>query len=282
MHTVLLLVAATLPGIDVGWVQLPDGSYDYIIQIEPEMLDRLREGQDIRSDLPPALRNISSYQIRVGTEPLPHEGIPPELVGQPAERDTSSSVDPLRPAEGPFLSLPREQRPGPGADVQIVEQRPEVQVPAIVDPQPAVAEQPPSRDEPVDEPIQPATPAEPPTRIAVQDPPRNPEDDHQPKPFTVPSYSKPLVERTAVYDGPSAADEEEPDEPEPASDDTAQPSLVGKPPVAEEPPAKPWWALSAAVLALFVSLGGNAYLAWVTWDTRLRYRSLLHKAAAHS
>jgi hypothetical protein len=38
---------------------------------------------------------------------------------------------------------------------------------------------------------------------------------------------------------------------------------------------KPWWVLTGALMVLFASLGGNAYLGWVNWDLRRQYASLL-------
>ena len=46
---------------------------------------------------------------------------------------------------------------------------------------------------------------------------------------------------------------------------------------ASKEPAKPWVPFTVAVGALFVSLGGNFYLGWITWETRKRYRSLLRR-----
>ena len=37
-----------------------------------------------------------------------------------------------------------------------------------------------------------------------------------------------------------------------------------------------WWPLTL-MLALLGSFGGNLYLGWVTWETRNRYRTLLHR-----
>ncbi len=43
---------------------------------------------------------------------------------------------------------------------------------------------------------------------------------------------------------------------------------------------KPWLPLWLAMVTLFASLGGNIFLAWITWDARNRYRSLLGPAVA--
>lgn len=71
-----LLTAAL--GYDVGWQPLPDGGMEYIIQIEPHLLEMLKNGEQLVSDIPPNLRGVRSYRITVGTAELPREGELPE------------------------------------------------------------------------------------------------------------------------------------------------------------------------------------------------------------
>ena len=68
-----ICAAVLVLGIDVGWQPLPDGGVEYIIQIEPEMLDTLRRGEDLGSDIPSNL-DVRSYRITVGTGKLPRKG----------------------------------------------------------------------------------------------------------------------------------------------------------------------------------------------------------------
>ena len=77
------LVTAAL-GVDVGWQPLPDGGMEYIIQIEPQMLEMLKSGDQLVSDIPPNLRGVRSYRITVGTEKLPREGELPEPEAPPS------------------------------------------------------------------------------------------------------------------------------------------------------------------------------------------------------
>jgi len=95
--TVLCLMTLTL-GMDAGWRQLPDGGMEYIIQIEPDLLDTLRSGSEIISDIPPNLKDLRSYRITVGTgrlprdvpiEPPAEQSPPPEA--QPADATAKSS-----------------------------------------------------------------------------------------------------------------------------------------------------------------------------------------------
>ena len=90
----VLLVAAVAVGIDVGWQPLPGGGVEYIIQIEPQMLESFEPGLLAASDVPPHLGQIRSYRIIVGTDDLPRED-PPELV---------ESAEPTEAAPGEFTS----------------------------------------------------------------------------------------------------------------------------------------------------------------------------------
>jgi len=72
-------VAAMALGIDVGWRPLSEGGVEYLIQIEPDLLETLQPGEAIGSDVPPHLvGQIRAYRITVGTEELPRE-LPEEL-----------------------------------------------------------------------------------------------------------------------------------------------------------------------------------------------------------
>ncbi len=91
--TVLAATVLAL-GISTGWEKLPDGGYQYIIQIEPEALDSLKSKKAIYSDILPSLRGIRSYEIRIGTDPLPHDGTPPP---ESAVVNTMAPPKPLSP-----------------------------------------------------------------------------------------------------------------------------------------------------------------------------------------
>jgi hypothetical protein len=94
----MLLLAAASIGVDFGWQPIAGGGVEYIIQIEPELLESLASGRaDIVSEIPPFLRGVRSYRITVGTGPLPHQGEPPPLQ-EAAEPDENEGM------------------PGPGGD----------------------------------------------------------------------------------------------------------------------------------------------------------------------
>lgn len=77
MCGLIICLSAAALGVDYGWQPVAGGGIEYIIQIEPELLDSLKAGHDLFSDLPPAMRNIRSYRITVGAGRLPHHGEPP-------------------------------------------------------------------------------------------------------------------------------------------------------------------------------------------------------------
>jgi hypothetical protein len=118
----VLCVAAIALGIDVGWQPLPEGGLEYIIQIEPNMLQRLKDGVEITSDVDPSLRGIRSYRIVVGNKELPRRALP-EPAGEsltlpedsPPLNKEHASTDPWRLPADPNrdrLDWPRRDRFG--------------------------------------------------------------------------------------------------------------------------------------------------------------------------
>jgi len=106
-------IPVVILGVEAGWEPLPEGGVEYIIQLEPELLETLRRGQSIRSDIRPELRDIRSYRIVVGEGPVPRElpqsaGNPPGagLPGGSAGPGTSGAAQPEPPdvsaQSGPF------------------------------------------------------------------------------------------------------------------------------------------------------------------------------------
>ena len=98
MNAALVLLAAAACGIDYGYRPLPDGGFEYIIQLEPELLEALRDGEEVTSDIRLDLRGATSYRIVVGTEPPPREA-PPRL--SPAEVEDADAADEESPEEPP-------------------------------------------------------------------------------------------------------------------------------------------------------------------------------------
>jgi len=113
MCEVMLCVATVALGIDVGWRPLPSGGIEYIIQLEPEVLEALKSGEPIESAVLPEVENIRAYRITVGRGKLPRQLL--------ASRQTALDRlprPPLRPAIEPnkanVVLPPRSLQPPAG------------------------------------------------------------------------------------------------------------------------------------------------------------------------
>jgi hypothetical protein len=72
MNGFALLVALSSLGVDYNVQQSEDGKLEYVIQIEPEFLRSLADGQQIHSDVPPEAGAIERVLVRVGTTAAKH------------------------------------------------------------------------------------------------------------------------------------------------------------------------------------------------------------------
>jgi hypothetical protein len=66
MNGVALVVALTAVGVDYNVQTAEDGKREYVVQMEPELLKSLADGQQIHSAVPPDAGNIERVLIRVG------------------------------------------------------------------------------------------------------------------------------------------------------------------------------------------------------------------------
>ena len=67
----LALTLATL-GVDYSYRTTEEGQLEYTIQIEPEFLKSLAEGEEIHSDVPPDAGQVERICVRIGTAPVRH------------------------------------------------------------------------------------------------------------------------------------------------------------------------------------------------------------------
>jgi hypothetical protein len=112
MNPLMILVATAALGVEVGWEPLPGGGYEYTIQIEPELLKVLEQGNDeIFSEVPDGI-DVRRYRVMVGvgkvrreTAPLAAAGAP--ATGAPAGRQAPTS----QPAAQPALNQPAASQP---------------------------------------------------------------------------------------------------------------------------------------------------------------------------
>jgi hypothetical protein len=304
MTGMLVCLSAAMLGVDYGWQPLADGGVEYIIQIEPQMLDSLQDGKGLTSALPASARNIRRYRIVVGSGELPHHGEPlPNEVEQATdglgrgEAAAASRVGYDEPLERD--SLPGELEP------------PELSAMPIESPYPSNYEK---AGIPLPGPIaspallaqeKPQLPAEPPRRREVSAPQEIGSAGYADTHSTSRPLVKPQVSQSRASEfpprhsseikSPKTREIEFPEVPvreEPAGKLAAnKPAEPAKelPAAAEEPESlsdpKPPAADSSigkqsptTLVGLFASLGGNVFLVWVASGQRNRYRALLRRS----
>jgi hypothetical protein len=81
MNAVALLVATAVLGVDYGWHRLPNGEWEYIIQVEPALVETLVQGQALVSQMPPELQGVRRFRVQVGDGEIPREQLPTTPIG---------------------------------------------------------------------------------------------------------------------------------------------------------------------------------------------------------
>ena len=112
MNAMALMIVAATMGVDYGWHKVADGEWEYIIQIEPALLDTLSKGQALVSQIPPELKGIRRFRIQIGQGEVPREAVPVQgILGAEFTQRTSSPTLPYSlpsgtPANGGFPLMP--------------------------------------------------------------------------------------------------------------------------------------------------------------------------------
>jgi hypothetical protein len=304
MTTLTMLIGLATLGVETGWQPVDDGALEYIIQIEPSLLDALRDGQPITSEIPAELKGVRRYKIVVGKAQLPRTDLPAPPGSTPAGPTALAQGSPGTPPP-PAASLPGGSLPGGSS-------------PAVTPPAAAAAALPPDRyalpfsqaGVPVVPPAagaggppagQSASPNPPSPNPAApggvafplgSPPPAGPAAT---TPFTPGSSLPAEVPPPPTTAGPTASPGEflpdvktadlaggslvvpqanrSPDTPEMGDKSGSDHSATA----AEVAPSKPWLPLVMTTLVLLVSLCGNLYLGLIAWDARHHYRKLVRQ-----
>ncbi|NOY40715.1 MAG: hypothetical protein GXP26_02605 [Planctomycetes bacterium] len=122
MESATLLLLASGMGVMFGWQPMPDGSprYEYIVQIEPELLATFEEGQSIpiSSEVPDDIRPIGRIRVVVGRNSLPRQKLTTALKPL-AETEGKKSLDGVvqtqftaqPPGAGRYSAQPQTNQP---------------------------------------------------------------------------------------------------------------------------------------------------------------------------
>lgn len=278
----------------VGWRPLPEGGIEYIIQINPELLALLQQGDAFCSDVPPELHDVRSYRIVCGSAPVPREypggtaafRATPEsgsqrtwgpqndafsetsLRGDPSARPESAAAGVSPPPSGrvadPFLLARPPDEEAQNADLSQAGAYGSATAPSTA-PQP-----------PTPESFWPTAAANGRT-VGAPPPDRGNEPPilgqsasgaaaDEPKRLPSGTGGQPLSAQWATFmTGTSEPGAATPTASSELSDSTATPPEA----------AKPWWALTLALAVTFTSVGGSCYLGWIAWEYRRRYRAAM-------
>jgi hypothetical protein len=114
MTSVAVLLVTSAMGVHWGWQPVAGGGYEYIIRIEPHLIDSLKEGHPIYSDLPPELRDVRAYRIIVDDQPVPHEDQTPPVAAKSSRPELPPDA-PAQAAQAPALFSPPQIEPPPAA-----------------------------------------------------------------------------------------------------------------------------------------------------------------------
>ena len=235
----ILFLAAVLGGIDAGWEPLPEGGVQYLIQIDPGLLESRGLGESLESCIPPQVQDVRVVRISVGTGPLPRE-LPPEPAAEP--EDNSPVAEPeakswsLRDPQREPADLPPD---GPVTDPFTVK--------------------PPSYTPPPPQTFHPDPDGQP---IAAQTGHEEPLGGTTAEPKPPPSTARPSTASQST-----SAAKLRPEKDSDKAEKTPGNSESGK----------PWWPLTLVFFGLFASLGVNGFLLWIVADFRSRYRALLRR-----
>jgi hypothetical protein len=107
MTTLTMLIGLATLGVETGWQPVADGELEYIIQIEPPLLDALQNGESIISEIPAKLKGVRRYKIVVGKAPLPRSPLPVTAASVPAAAPSIGSPT----ASPPAAVSPRDTSP---------------------------------------------------------------------------------------------------------------------------------------------------------------------------
>jgi len=275
-HTTML-AAALAVGVDTGWKPAQDGGVEYIIQVDPQLIQTLGEGEMLQMDLPEKLQNVRRFQIVVGRQELPRIDPQPPPKTEPAPKRAAGGGETLGSSEKPLgdagaagagtgrYGEPAASSAARGTDDSRGE-------PLFAGPRNKPNASEPSAD----------------TGNRYQPQPKLPSDlaAGPPRTFDLSSGAKPLAERVAAFKQPSAKQKEASQKEDAAKsskneDTQASPSDVAvAASTAAEDPARPWLPLFTTVILLSGSLAANVYLVLMWLETRRRYHTVVVERAA--
>lgn len=312
MHCALLLSAASL-GVDYGWQHTDDGSLEYIIQLEPALLEALAAGEPILSEVHPDARGVTRFRILVGSDQLPREAaaarsdVLPGDVPLPGP-ETAAGETPGKSTAVPSLpdiastppQLPASDRPRDSESIQwpavapnfggreFVPQTPEASRAAV---SPAAPKTPPDsgafprmitppsesdgRVNPIPDPDRSAGLPLSPPEVSSNESPSTPPVIEPPQRFTPQPPRDPNVQPAGGLHAPTSVAQASvnPTKEAPPKEPTSAGSPTSEESASPEP-QRPWATLVVGAFLLCLSIAVNVYLGVLARGFYIRYRQL--------
>ena len=259
----LVCMVSRAGAVDFGWQTLSGGGIEYIVQVEPQLIDSFRQ-EGFTSEVPAGLRDIRRIRIEVGNERLPNQGnlTGPTIAQAAPAKAAVKGADDVAPA-APETFGQTEQKSA-GSQVEVSGNSVGGALPLLDSSRPV-----------------------PPLPFFQSGPAKSLSSNRSEAVQAEPRAAKPdLKAEEAVPVAASESNE--------SGRRTVEAGMATAPGSAGESdaaanhasstgPTKPWGVLLLAILGLFASLGANAYLVWIHQEVRTKYRTLagqMHGGAA--
>ena len=102
MNGLIVFVATAALGVEFGYQPATDGGLEYIVQVEPELIESMEEGLEITSDIPPEASNVSRIRVRIGKGMLPRNALDETIAADEVNRPMMP--DPYVPADNTYAA----------------------------------------------------------------------------------------------------------------------------------------------------------------------------------
>jgi hypothetical protein len=263
---VLLLIwaVARAGAVEFGWQALGGGGIEYIVQVEPDLIDSFRQ-EGFSSEVPAGLRDIRRIRIEVGSGKLPNQGdmTGPTVAQAAPPAAVRSTTEPNRPVPNttaPPETFGQSQSKGPSSADETAGGSASAP-PPLLDSSHPIPPLPFFQSGPVKNISS--------NQLAAEE--RTPQEGGAKLPLKErPAIAAPkerALDRQKVEAGMPTAVES----PDDGQGNAAGPSRAA---------AKPWGILVVALVGLFASLGANVYLVWIHQGVRAKYRTLAAQMGA--
>ncbi len=102
----ILSLALVAFGINAGWEASSEGGTEYIIQLDAQSLEALKNGSPLQSDVPRKAGEVRSFRLVVNNAPLPQEDLSVKKAKDDTQKESASSETTDEKKAGSLLTPP--------------------------------------------------------------------------------------------------------------------------------------------------------------------------------